>query len=555
MKNLALYAFLILLLNTINSNSQPGKWEWAKGAIGESADEGTSIAYDIEGNILITGFFTSPSIEFGSKTLENAGASGTVNDGDLFVTKYDISGKFLWARSAGGSNNDRGYGIATDKSGNIYVTGYFMSPTITFGSVTLTNNQAANSDLFIVKYDPNGTVLWARSGISNGTDVAYAIAVDELGNILVTGSYSPPSITFGKTTLSSTSQGKETFVVKYSPDGVALWAKSSKGALSDITGRSITSDLNGNVYVTGTYKSSTFTAFDTVRLKNRGEEDIFVVKYSPEGQVLWARADGGSGRDLAKGIDVDINGNVYITGFFTGVSTRFGSVTLKGEISDIFIVKYNNNGEVLWARSATGAGQEEAKGIAVDANGNAFITGYYWDVPVTFDKITLTNNGGLDLFVTKYDPNGSVLWSTSAGGNTKEVGNAIAVDDFNGVYVTGTFGSSTVAFGSTVLSNSGNEDVVMAMLQDGSISSIGEAPKDKNLVHLFQGDDKSVFYVSGIEGNHWNISLYSLDGKCLYYSVLIDSIFKIESSLITKGVYIIQLQKEGKVKIGKVIIE
>ena len=179
-------------------NAQSPDWLWANSAGGTTVDRGESIATDLNGNVLVTGFYSSAAITFGSITLTNASASGT---DDIFIVKYDASGTVLWAKSAGGISDDFGRSITTDKDGNVLVTGGFSSPTITFGNMTLTN--AVFNDIFVVKYDGSGNLLWAKSAGGNGIENGQSITTDAIGNILITGIFDSPSLTFGNTTISN----------------------------------------------------------------------------------------------------------------------------------------------------------------------------------------------------------------------------------------------------------------------------------------------------------------------------------------------------------------
>ena len=125
------------------------------------------------------------------------------NTFDFFIVKYDTSGNVLWVKSAGGTGNDVSNGVCTNASGNVFITGYFDSPTITFGTTTLTNINAAN-DIFIVKYDASGNVLWAKSAGGAGSDVSSGVSIDASGNVIITGGFGSPSISFGTALLTNT---------------------------------------------------------------------------------------------------------------------------------------------------------------------------------------------------------------------------------------------------------------------------------------------------------------------------------------------------------------
>ena len=190
--------------------------------------------------------------------------------------KYDTSGNVTWAKSAGGtSNGSLGNSVATDATGNIYVTGYFGSPTVTFGTTTLTN--AGIGNIFIVKYDSNGNVIWAKSAGGIASDYANSVATDATGNIYITGFFSSSSITFGTTTLTNAGN-TDIFIAKYDINGNVICAKSAGGASND-QGNSVATDANGSTYITGRFASPSIT-FRTTTLTNLGTYDVFIAKLS-----------------------------------------------------------------------------------------------------------------------------------------------------------------------------------------------------------------------------------------------------------------------------------
>jgi hypothetical protein len=194
---------------------------WAKRAGGTGNDIGQNISIDAAGNSYITGYFASSSIVFGSTPfLANVGGN------DIYIAKYDPSGNALWAKSVGGSLNETGLGIGTDAGGNIYATGYYQSSSLTFGSTTLTNS--GSDDYFIVKYNPAGNVIWAKGASGASNDIGYNLKVDAANNIHVVGTFNSSSVTFGSSTISLNSFD-DIFILKYDSTGIVLWAKSAGG--------------------------------------------------------------------------------------------------------------------------------------------------------------------------------------------------------------------------------------------------------------------------------------------------------------------------------------
>lgn len=456
-------------------NAQTPNWQWAKSVGGTGDDISQGISTDDYGNVYITGYFGSPSITFGTTTLNSAGGF------DIFVVKYDAFGNVLWAKSAGGSGDDMGQGISADADGNVYVTGYFSNPSITFGTTTLTCN--GHNDVFIAKYNSSGNLIWVKSVGGFYWDVGISIVVNKNGNIYATGSFNSGSITFDSITLIN-SGNSTIFIVKYDALGNVLWAKSAGGSDGGM-GQGITTDAIGNVYVTGFFTSPSIT-FGNYTLTNKGQWDIFVVKYAHNGNVLWAKSAGGIEMDYGTGIASDSFGNVYITGDFNSPSITFTSKTLINTYSgnsDIFIVKFDPNGNELWAKSYGGYHKEFNKCISTNASGNVYVTGSFYSDSITFGSITLTNLGECDIFIVKFDSNGNALWAKSTGGIAREFGNGITTDVSRNIIVTGNFNSSTVPFGITNLNNEGYNDIFVAKLSE--ITSIAEENSIDQAIHIY----------------------------------------------------------------------
>ncbi|MCK9610270.1 MAG: SBBP repeat-containing protein [Candidatus Cloacimonas sp.] len=451
------FLLFILALCSVALFAQNEDWLWAKQAGGISGDKGYSIAVDAYGNSYITGYFRE-SATFGTTTLTSSSDYGS----DIFVAKMDINGNWLWAKQAGGKDYDDGYSIAVDANGNIYITGYFRE-SATFGTTTLTSS-GYYEDIFVAKLDINGNWLWAKQAGGTSHDDGYSIAVDAYGNSYVTGYFKSSSCSFGTITLNSSGY-EDIFVAKMDSNGNWMWAKQAGGTDYDF-GYGIAVDSNGNSYITGGFEES--ATFGTTILTSSGGSDIYVAKLDSNGNWLWAKKAGGTSDDGGYSIAVNDNGNSYVTGYFSESAT-FGTTTLtsSGDL-DIFVAKLDSNGNWLWAKQAGGTGWDEGYSIAVDDNGNSYVTGYFRDI-ATFGTTTLTSYGFSDIFVAKLDSNGNWLWAKQVGGTSYDFGSGIVVDANGNSYVTGYFEESAT-FGTTTLTSSGYYDIFVAKL--GEVNSI-----------------------------------------------------------------------------------
>jgi Secretion system C-terminal sorting domain len=522
---------------------------WADSAEGSGNDEGRRISIDARGNVFVTGNFSSPEITFGNITLTNAGGN------DLFIVKYDVSGNALWAKSAGGSNNDAGYGISTDASGNVFVTGDFYSPSITFGTTTLTNAAGGKDDMFIVKYDALGNVLWAKSAGGSSPDAGFSIATDATGNVFVTGDFYSSAITFGAVTLTNAGRGN-IFTVKYDESGNVLWAKSGGGNWYDFAS-GIATDATGNVFVTGGFVSPAIT-FGTITLGNAGSCDIFIVKYDASGNVLWAKSEGGYDCDGGRDVSTDASGNVFVAGDFSSYKIPFGTTTFtKVGGNDIFIVKYDASGNVLWAKSAGGSGYDYGFGISSDAIGNVSVTGSFDGSTIAIDAITLTNadTSNADIFILQFDASGNIFWAKSMGGSGSDQGYGISTDGSGDVCVTGYFTSPTITSSSNNLTIAGYHDIFIMKLSGPVLTTVTGGNNNAISANVYPNPffSSATLKLNMLNPAKATVALTDVTGKVVYYFVqgitmnAGENTFNYPENLLP-GVYIVKVFSEDAVE-------
>ncbi len=382
-------------------SSMPGGTGWPGSyQLGTSSnDEANGVATDSSGNVYVTG--------------GTGGALDGTNAGnkDLFVVKYNSSGTKQWTKQLGTSSNDNASGVATDSSGNVYVTG------ITSGGLD-GNTNAGSSDIFLVKYNSSGTKQWTKQLGTSSSDFARGVATDSSGNVYVTG------ITIGG--LDGTNAGNwDLFVVKYNSSGTKQWTKQLGTSSSDFA-RGVATDSSGNVYVTG------YTKGGLDGNTNSGQEDLFVVKYYDNGTKDWTRQLGTSNGDYASGVATDSSGNVYVTG---GTGSGGCCVGLDGTNAggnDLFLVKYNSSGTKQWTKQLGTSSNDEAYGVATDSSGNVYVTGY-----TNGGLDGNTSAGAEDLFLVKYNSSGTKQWTKQLGSSSSDIARGVATDSSGNVYVTG----------------------------------------------------------------------------------------------------------------------
>jgi len=274
---------------------------------------------------------------------------------------------------------------------------------------------------FIVKYDNTGAVQWVVSGGGSQSDIGNSIAVDNNGNVIVTGQFAGTA-TFGSFTLTSTANNINVFTAKLNGStGAFMWAVSGTGPHTD-RGLGVACDPSGNVYVTGQFTDTiTFNTPHYSPLYNA----IFVVKYNTSGVEQWITTAGGGSSNIANSIAVDNSSNVYITGNFTGTLTFFAhsNVTLtQAYINRIFVAKYDQSANLLWDVADGSSNSLTSNSIAVDGSGNAYITGNFECIMNSYadqyGQGTFNTVGYWDGFNAKYNSgNGAWQWSRQIGGH------------------------------------------------------------------------------------------------------------------------------------------
>lgn len=383
-----------------------GICQWAQKVSGTDNDFVQRISIDNNGNIYIAGNFSSSTLTFNNSITLTKSTSGY----DAFLAKFNSAGLCLWAQKLTGTGDEYSSGIATDYNGNVYITGYFNSTTLTLNnSVNLANYGIY--DIFLAKYDSTGVCQWAQA--IGGTDDEHysAIFIDKNNNIFVAGDFASNILTLNNNITLSKIAATDAFLAKYNSNGICQWAKTIAGTNYDYA-RCLTADTFGNIYVGGYFASNTLSFNNGISLNitKNTYYDGFIAKFNPLGLCLWAQKIGGSDDNYVFNAFSTPAGDIYICGSFDSDTLKFnnGSVKLVNNYSaysDAFLAKFNSAGTCQWAQKISGTNNEQVNSIAVDLNENIFVTGFFASNIVTFNNlITLSNitNGYTDGFLAKY---------------------------------------------------------------------------------------------------------------------------------------------------------
>ena len=474
-----LFFFLLVFTTTLNAQTT-GIVQGTDFAIG-NATNARSVATDAQGNIYETGYF------YDTKTFGNGAVSITSAAAqDIYIVKYNSAGVVQWAKRAGGAaGNDIAYGIAISGT-SVYITGIFGG-TINFNNPSASGSNEITSlngsgDIFVAKYDDAGNFIWAKRAGGTSTDYGYGIAANATGvyitgQIVNTADFNTPSAS-GSNEISSAAL--DAFVAKYDADGNFIWAKRAGGTSGDLA-RGIA--VNGtSVYITGSFSTTanfnnpSNSSSNTISVNNG--TDMFVAQYDTAGNFNWAKRGGGPATDIGYAVAANATG-VYVTGYFTGTAnfntpsaTGSNTITSAGNI-DIFIAKYDNAGNIKWAKRAGGPANDVGYAIAVTTTG-VYVTGSFifranFNTPSNYSTNSLyegdtTSQASADVFVAKLDTTGNTQWVNrgGTGGGVNDLGYGITSNGIS-TYTVGNIGiGSTANFnnpyatGSNELTTSGN---------------------------------------------------------------------------------------------------
>ncbi|MGE5184404.1 MAG: hypothetical protein ACM31C_20180 [Acidobacteriota bacterium] len=406
-----------------------GKPVWATAFGGVAIDAPKSVAVAADGSTYVAGYFEG-EIDFGG----TIGKKKSAGKSDAFVAKLDPAGKLVWAQTFGAQRDDVANGIAV-KGDRIVVVGSF-DDSLDIGEF---HHKAVNSDdLFVVAFDPSGTVqwMWTLGGIDS--DGANAIAAAPDGGWVIGGSYTD-AIDLGTTHLKSKGH-TDGLLVKLAATGDVQWAKSFGGRYDD-TILHVATDANGNIYVQGHFRdTSDWGGAKPLVAAGGSDNDIVLAKYDANGDHVWSQRFGNAFNDVAGGVAVDPAGHITMVGSFDK-SISFGPGDDHGSLgeADAYIARFTTDGKLEWARTFGAEREDVAWGVAADAAGNSVTTGWFQNL-VDFGKGGgIRSKGNKDVFVIKLDAKGEAVWLQTFGDHDHDQGRAIALDDKGNALVAGIF--------------------------------------------------------------------------------------------------------------------
>lgn len=419
---------------------------WRAGGAGD--DRGNAIDTDRFGNVYVVGNYGG-AIDFGNGSISPAGSN------DVFIAKYNSTGGFSWVQRVVGNGNDEGKSIVIDPAnGDVYVTGQvsaggrvFPTPTDARNSTNAQSFNNVANDVFVVKYNTDGTLIWRQ--VFSGNNAAQGLSIDlHSSGVYVAGTFTFPFINIGSIRVSAPNgeaSKQEGFLTKLNTsNGTPIWAVGIGGYENDfISGVSV--DPDGVAYLTGSIASpATFRSASgaSSTQSSNANPDIFIAKYSSVGNFMAFHAANSGNNSF--GTNIKVKGeSVYVSGLMNG--TRYGSLTVPNRGStDTFVGKYAKESlAVQWVQTAGSSGGDGANGIDVDDQGNIYLTGYYSDNATFGTLSSIRSVGQGDIFVASYGTNGNFKWVKTTGSTGPDGAVFIRLNDSQTVlYFTGFYGAA-----------------------------------------------------------------------------------------------------------------
>jgi hypothetical protein len=532
---LSTYLFLV-----INVNCVAQTWIWA---FDGNADWGIDLGIDQWGNLYSVSNGTGP---FGQKNLQSTSSS--------ILAKQDNNGDIIWANALGGI---LATALSVDFEGNCFITGK-----ATDGIIYGTNNSktviesasgTGNGDAVLIKYNRIGDIQWILTwGNNYSQDEGSAITLDDNGDIFVAGKYLYND---------GNSDFVNTFLRKYDSSGNLLWMNDNNWK-GNISPSQVVADNVGNCYVTGTFKDSSY--FDNVALApNQSNQTVYLAKYNPAGQVIWAKALG-TNYDYSHGLCIDNKNNLYLTGTFSSPST-FNSITFTSNSSlASYILKMDSSGIAIAGNSLNNARSFD---IAYASSGNIYLTGWFKE-QINFSNQGISTSKQQEIFVVRLDDNCLPTWALSPKSSSKGLGSskALALDQNGNIFITGWFRTQTIM--GNIQLNSPNTvngvdnyyDVVVAKITDDQLQT--------SYTESSGITDYKIFPIPAL--GEFNIEVDLLHAAQITITVtnMLDQViyseeYPVNETLKTKinlcghprGIYYIIVTASGKKNVKKVIIE
>ncbi|MCB0754090.1 MAG: hypothetical protein H6603_01410 [Flavobacteriales bacterium] len=432
----------------------------------------------------------------------SANVDGTWMSGDgvleAFVAKFTANGDLLWTRVITGPGEDMARGVVTEDDGTIYVVGHFTD-TVTF-NISQTDTAAVKGkggkDLFIAKYSADGEFIWYITGGGDEDDTATDIDRYPWSGKLYVSGGFQDRGVFG--TAQALSSGRtDALLLKIDADGNVHWAKSGGGPEHDVASAVTVDQTNESIFIAGDFYLE--AEFGETQLQSVGSSDMFLARYDEDGNQIWVQSNGGTNVDVATDIGVDLNNMVYVCGYYQ-LTTHFQShsQTALG-YNDVFLAQFNPDGNCNWLSSAGSNALDNCLGMDVAWDGTTYMCGMFEDE--MFAGNLSVPGTGYDVFVLKHDPNGQPQYIKTAGSTSSDFGMAACLAPDKSLFISGYY-FYYADFDDVTIGNAENGDAFVARLT--GIVGMEDAEDLDGSCFQFDPQSNSIISLCELEGN-WTL--------------------------------------------------
>lgn len=548
------YTYLIsLLLFTISSHAQT--WDWTAYAGSTGQDSKPLMRFDNKGSIFVSGNYGGDFSLGGQDLIFNSWSAH-------FIAKYQLDGQLIWIKSYD-NHKSKAKTIATDNDGNLYVSGVWSGSSIDIdGTILSTDDTHGNT--YLAKYDPNGTLIWARNDF--GGIIIEQIAVDKSNKVCFAGSYYfPTGFFFGGNTYdydnTLASNYGDGVTGKFDSDGNALWVHTFNGPdRDDVT--AIGTDDENNLYVTGRFKSDVLSIDYSSSVINKVDAasdgfDLFIIKYNDQGNQEWLKHEGASATvaESPPLMTVDDQGIVTVISDFRLDNLLIdGTKTITGKdwCTTTLVIQFDASGQLKLATSAFGSNRIIGTDI-VSYKDKLYLTGCFGE-EFSSTATTLTSNGSFDAYLAEIDQQGNWNWALSFGGDFIDRPQSLTFDDAGNLYLSLATNSTSIDINNTTYTGLGQYDYLFGKLDLGFTSGLNPLMKDQisisafpnpgtNLITFDLGKEESTGFldVFNVAGNFIDRILFTNKNK-----------LKIDLSAYSQGMYLIKVNTDRGVGVAKV---
>ncbi len=388
-----------------------------------------------------------------------------------------------------------------ESSGDFIMGGYYSGESIFGGTSVVAQGP---SDAFLMRTDASAGSRWIRqirgAGESDGVQQVFGVAVDQAGNSYVTGESTGAAYIDADSSGAAALSGTGTFVfvAKYDDQGNLAWHQEASSDLQEVRTRSVAVDGSGNVYIAGWF-FGTSASFGSIDAVGGGGFTPFVAKYNAAGTIQWVQTGDGLEAQIWAMI-VDADGALTVAGNFYN-TVQFGAFQLSSAgAADMFLVRYNADGTVQWAGRAGGTGDDLANGLAADNSGGVVVVGQFADTAI-FGTGQVSSAGDRDAFVARYDVSGNVSWVTGFGGPGQDSARGIGVHPLGRIAVSGEFSDTVDLNGEALVSRGGTDALVAFFSPSGEIiSALGGGGADNDMGRSVVWHGQQLAVAGGFKG-------------------------------------------------------